>query len=62
MQYKGFTINSSVTGEYKCEINPAVVLCSDSKERVKCLIDGIINLNPKLLQKHVLINQKIRGR
>ena len=46
MQYKGFTINSSVTGEYKCEINPAVVLCSDSKERVKCLIDGIINLNP----------------
>ena len=60
MKYRGFTINSSVTG-YKCEINPAVILCSDSKEKVKCLIDGIINLNPKLLQKHVLINQKIRG-
>ncbi len=60
MQYKGFTINSSSTG-YKCEINPAVVLCSDSKERVKCLIDGIINLNPKLLEKHISIGQKIRG-
>jgi len=60
MKYKGFTINSSVTG-YKCEINPAKVLCSNSLDRIKSVIDGTINLNPKLLEKHILINQKIRG-
>ena len=60
MKYKGFTINSSVTG-YKCQINPAVIWCSGSLDRIKGLIDGTINLNPKLLEKHILINQKIRG-
>ena len=60
MKYRGYTINSSVTG-YKCEINPAIVFCTDSIDRIKYFIDGYIKLNPKLLQKHVLINQKIRG-
>ena len=60
MKYKGFTINSSVTG-YKCEINPAMVFCTDEIDRVKYFIDGYIKLNPKLLEKHISINQKIRG-
>jgi len=60
MQYKGFTINSSVTG-YKCEINPAVIWCTSSLDRMKGLIDGTINLNPKLLEKHISIGQKNRG-
>jgi len=60
MQYKGFTINSSSTG-YKCEINPAVVWCTSSLDRMKGLIDGTISLNPKLLEKHISIGQKIRG-
>ena len=60
MKYKGFTINSSSTG-YKCEINPAMVFCTDEIDRVKYFIDGYIKLNPKLLEKHISINQKIRG-
>ena len=60
MKYKGFTIISSSTG-YKCKINPAVIWCSGSLDRMKGLIDGTISLNPKLLEKHILINQKNRG-
>ena len=60
MKYKGLTINSSSTG-YKCEINPAVILCTSSLDRMKGLIDGTIILNPKLLEKHISIGQKIRG-
>ena len=69
MKYKGLTIISSSTG-YKCEINPAVIWCTSSLDRMKGLIDGTISLveangtisfNPKLLEKHILINQKIRG-
>ncbi len=60
MKYKGLTIISSSTG-YKCKINPAVIWCTSSLDRMKGLIDGTINLNPKLLEKHISINQKNRG-